>query len=82
MTIMACSSSEEMSQNEAISIADNYLRQKGPGNVEMPYHSPIATDHGSFWTVKYELRAGWMGNHPQLDIDKTTRRVIRDYGEQ
>ena len=79
----SCANSHEIGKEEALAIADNYARSMGHSpNVEMPYHSPVATDHGTHWTVEYQLQAGWMGGAPRLDIDKRSGRVIRDRGEQ
>jgi hypothetical protein len=79
--ISACGE-HDLDRNGAIAVADEYLRSSGPSNVAMPFIDPVATDRGTYWSVKYDLKDGWNGGAPTVEVDKRTRAVLRQYGDQ
>jgi hypothetical protein len=80
--LCACSQRADERPADPVEIASEYMQQREGGSRPGISRRPIVHDRGTYWTVEYELDPGWIGGAPKLVIDKRTRRVVREFGEQ
>lgn len=70
----------ELTPEEAIELARGPA-DRIPGN-DLSITRPVVRDGGTIWIVRFEPPEGMSGGAVQVEIDKSTRRIISAMAEQ
>jgi hypothetical protein len=71
----------DLTKAQAIAVADASFEREFPDD-RRDIRRPIASDHGKYWLVEYDLPPGYAGGTPTFVIDKGNGSLVTAFTDQ